>query len=174
MADIVPSSGRGLASMPEGTVMMPAEEMASDIITMSIKDDELPDAVLKAVMLGLAEEQQALKQLRQQLVADKDSKRDTSHISVKRGTLLKYMSETLLQRQALQGSTESIDLRGPKFREIFKFFLNVISETFDEIKVAPEYKELFFQSLSKNLEGWEEKAERILKVIEPPRIKIGD
>ena len=74
-------------------------------------------------------------------------------ISLKRGTLLKYMSETLLQRQALMGSVGEIDLRGPKFREIFKMLLGIVSETFDEIKAPPEYKELFFHALSKNLDG---------------------
>ena len=43
----------------EDTVVVPPQDLNDDIITLSIKDDELPDAVLKAVLLGLAEEQMA-------------------------------------------------------------------------------------------------------------------
>jgi hypothetical protein len=137
-------------------------EPDDDIITLSIRDDELPDAVLKAVLLGLAEEQYALREIRER--KQKEHK-DISHIALKRGTLLKYMSETLIQRQALTGGSNELDLRGPKFREVIKMFLKIISETFDEIKIPPEYKDLFFHALSHNLEGWEVKAEKILKTI---------
>jgi hypothetical protein len=146
----------------EDTVVVPPQDLNDDIITLSIRDDELPDAVLKAVLLGLAEEQMALRSLRQK--KEKDGK-DIDHISIKRGTLLKYMSETLIQRQALVGGGGEIDLKGPKFREIFKMFLNTISDTFDEVKIPSEYKDLFFQSLARNLDGWEMRAEKIVRTI---------
>lgn len=143
----------------EEAVVLPAHELDDDIISLTIKEDELPDAVLKAVLLGLSEEQQALRDLR---VKKHEEKKDTSHISLKRGTLLKYMSETLIQRQALVGGTSKLDLRSPKFREVIKMFLGIISETFDEIKIPPEYRDLFFQALASNLDGWEIKAEKII------------
>jgi len=142
----------------------PPEELHDDEVCIAIRDDDTPDTVLKAVLLGLAEEQSSLRKLREK--RSKDDK-DTSFISLKRGTLLKYMSETLLQRQALMGTVGEIDLRGPRFREIFKMLLNIVSETFDEIKAPPEYKEMFFHALSKNLDGWEERAERIIKAMTP-------
>lgn len=148
----------------EDAVLVPAQEVNDDIISISIKDDELPDAVLKAVLLGLAEEQHALKQLRETKTSEQ---KDTSHISLKRGTLLKYMSETLIQRQALVGKVEGdIDFKGPKFREIFKMFLQTISDTFDEVSIPAEYKDLFFHALARNLDGWEQKAERIVKALQ--------
>lgn len=147
----------------EDTAYVPAEEMDDDMIVLSIKEDDVPDSVLKAVLGGLAEEQASLKTLRQRKQNDG---KDTSHISVKRGTLLKYMSETLLQRQALSGNREGeLDLRGARFREIFKMFLQIISDTFDEVKIPAEYKEFFFQALSRNLEGWEDRAEKIAKKV---------
>jgi hypothetical protein len=162
---IIPVNGSKVKSPvlydDEDTIVVPAEDLSEDTITLSIKDDELPDAVLKAVLLGLSEEQEALKKLRERQGADKD----TSKISHKRGTLLKYMSETLIQRQALIGGTGDLDLRGPKFREIIKMFFGIISDTFDQINIPPEYKSLFFQALSGNLEGWETKAEKIIKAI---------
>jgi hypothetical protein len=42
-------------------------------------------------------------------------------------------------------------------------FLGVISDTFDEVRIPDEYKEMFFHALSRNLEGWEDKAEKMLK-----------
>jgi len=140
------------------------EELLTDDITVAIQEDDLPDAVLKAVLTGLAEEQSSLKDLRQK--RSREGK-DTSYISLKRGTLLKFMSETLLQRQALAGTTSELDLRGPKFREVFKMFLSIISETFEEIKIPAEYKEMFFHALSRNLEGWEGRAEKIVKAMTP-------
>jgi hypothetical protein len=143
-------------------VMVPPEPLDNDIITVSIREDELPDAVLKAVLLGLADEQQALRNSR---VEREKTGKDISNVSFKRGTLLKYMSETLIQRQALVGGTGEIDLKSPKFREVIKMFLQIIADTFDEVRIPPEYRDLFFQSLSHKMEGWEMKAEKVLKNI---------
>ncbi len=141
------------------------EELSDDEVCAAVKEDDVPDNILKAVLWGLAEEQSSLKNLRQ--IRTKDGK-DTSFISLKRGTLLKYMSETLLQRQALSGGMgRELDLRGPKFREIFKMLLNTISDTFEEIKIPVEYKEMFFHALSRNLEGWEDRAEKLIKAMTP-------
>lgn len=156
------------ASLTEIAVNAPVvEELVDDEICTAIKEDEVPDVVLKVVLQGLAEEQASLKNLRKK--RSKDGK-DTSFISLKRGTLLKYMSETLIQRQALTGGTGDIDLRGPKFREVFKMFLEIINDTFDEVKIPSEYKEMFFHALSRNLEGWEERAEKKIKAMTPKKI----
>lgn len=147
----------------EETVVVPAEELEDDMVLLTIREDDVPEQVLKAVLYGLAEEQGSLRSLR---IRKQNDGKDTSHISVKRGTLLKYMSETLLQKQALTGGSMSdIDLRGPRFRAIFKMFLKTISDTFDEVKIPREYKELFFQALSQNMEGWETKAEKLAKKV---------
>lgn len=144
----------------EEAVVVPAQEVEQDIILTAVKEEESPDKILNAVMYGLAEEQEALKKLRKH--KDEEHK-DTSHISLKRGTLLKYMSETVIQRQALVGAGGDVDLRGPKFRQILGMFLDCISDSFDEAKIPNEYKDMFFTTLSRNFEGWENKAEKILK-----------
>ena len=142
--------------------VIPPQDVNDDVITVTIRDDELPDAVLKVIQLGVAEEVRALKKLRAQKETDK---KDFTRVSVATGTLLKYMSENLIQRQALVGGTGELDLKGPKFREIINMFLKVISATFDEVKIPPEYKDLFFHTLGHNLDGWETKAEKIIKNI---------
>jgi hypothetical protein len=144
------------------TIVVPPQDVNDDIITITIRDDELPDAILKAIMSGLAEEQSALKNLR--LQREKENK-DFSKLCISRGTLLKYMSEAVIQRQALVGGSGDLDLKGPKFREIIKMFLQVIKDTFDEVKIPPEYRDLFFHALGHNLLGWEQKAEKIIKTI---------
>jgi len=148
----------------ESMAIMEPQELISDEICTAIKEDEVPDTVLKAVLYGLAEEQASLKTLR---VEKTNEKKDTSYISLKRGTLLKFMSETLIQRQALLGTTSELDLRGPKFREVFKMLLGIISSTFDEVKIPPEYKEMFFHALARNMEGWEDRAEKLIKAMTP-------
>ena len=142
------------------------EEVAEDFILRTVEEDDSPDNVLRAVMGGLAEEQAALRILRKN---KQTAGKDVSGISMKRGTLLKYMSDTIIQRKAISGTSDDLNLKGLKFREVFKLFLSVISKTFDEVKIPPEFKELFFQKLSYNLEGWEEKAEKVVKSIESPK-----
>lgn len=160
---------RGPIDIPPLPVVLEAQasqavELIDDEICLALREDEVPDTILKAVLWGLAEEQASLRNLRQKKT---NENKDTSYISLKRGTLLKYMSETLLQKQALSGATSELDLRGPKFREVFKMFLEVISSTFDEVKIPAEYKEMFFHSLSRNLDGWEDRAERLVKAMSP-------
>jgi hypothetical protein len=170
VTDVVKPQTTAAETINYDTVIIPPQESTEDIITLSIRDDELPDAVLKAVMIGLAEEQQAIKLLREKkerdVAAGGESKgKDTSHLSIKRGTLLKYMSETVLQRQALIGGSGELDLKSPKFREILKLLLTTVSETFDMAKIPPEYKNLFFAALGPNLEIWEQKANKIIKTV---------
>jgi hypothetical protein len=151
------------ASLAEIAVC-PAEELVDDEICLAIREDEIPETILRAVLGGMAEEENSLRILRQK--RGKDGK-DTSYISLKRGTLLKYMSETLLQRQALMGTTGELDFKGPKFKKIFDMFFTIISDTIDEVKIPTEFKEIFFHTLSKNLNGWEEKAEKAIKFMTP-------
>jgi hypothetical protein len=73
------------------------------------------------------------------------------------------MSETVLQKMELQQTDVSLDLKSPKFREVFKILLQTIAETFDQVRIPVEFKEMFFHQLSKNLEGWEEKAMRAVR-----------
>lgn len=75
------------------------------------------------------------------------------------------MSETLIQRQALVGGSSDLDLKGPKFREIIKMFLGIIADTFDEVKIPIEFRDMFFHALARSLDGWESKAEKILKTV---------
>jgi len=157
---------RAPLTLEEEASVVPAVEVEDDFIYRTVREDEGPDNILKAVMEGLAEEQSALRILRQE--KQREGK-DSSHISMKRGTLLKYMSETILQRQSIVGPTEELNVRGNKFREVFKMFLTVISDTFDHVRIPSEYKDLFFQRLSQNLEGWEAKAETAIKAIEGPK-----
>jgi predicted RNA-binding protein len=167
LADVVqsPSAPNSLTPpvLPSDAVTVPAVEMVDDRIITAVRQEESEDVVLHAVIYGLAEEQNSLQRLREK--KDREGK-DTSHISLKRGQLLKYMSETLLQKRAIAGASEEIDLRGPKFREIFKMFLETISDSFDEVKIPVEYKEMFFTSLARNLEGWEERAEKIARSVD--------
>jgi hypothetical protein len=149
------------ANLPDMTVMSP-EEVTDDQICISIKEDDIADNVLKAIVYGMAEEQASLKTLRTK--RQKEGK-DTSGVSLKRGMLLKYMSETMIQKQALMGVAGDIDLHSPKFREVFKMFLETISDTFDEVKIPSEFKEMFFHALSKNLEGWENRAESAIRMM---------
>lgn len=156
-----------LAGLPPldlaGMALVPATEVANDPICVAVKDDGATDNILKAVVWGFAEEQASLKSLRE--VKGKEGK-DTSFISLKRGQILKFMSETLLQKQELQQTDTSFDLKSPKFREVFKIMLQNIADTFDQVKIPGEFKEMFFHQLSKNMEGWEDRAMRAVRAMD--------
>lgn len=165
--EMVQKLDAALPAIMDDAIQVSTEPVDDDLVVLSVKDEEPPDSVLKAVLWGLAEEQSSLRSLRQKKKTDG---KDYSNISMRRGMLLKYMSETLLQKQALQGPSGDLDLKGPKFREIFKMFLESISDSFDQAKIPIEYKEIFFQTLSKNLEGWEDRAEKVVKALEAPKL----
>jgi hypothetical protein len=156
------SENKELPAPLADSVLIPPEEVCDDIITAAIQNDEVPDVVLKGVLLGMAEEQRALRDIR---VKKTKENKETSQYSTKRGTLLKYMSDALIQRQALVSTAGELDIKGPKFREIIKLFLTMIRETFEELKIPTEYRDQFFVALGRNLEGWESKVEKILKVM---------
>ena len=154
-----------LSSLPadmSDMAVLPAEETSEDQVCLAVKEDDISDNVLKAVIWGFAEEQASLRT--QRIKKDREGK-DTSTYSMKRGMLLKYMSETVIQKQALTGITGDLDFRSPKFREVFKMFLETISDTFDQVKIPAEFKDMFFHALGKNLEGWESRAEKAVKTI---------
>jgi hypothetical protein len=144
----------------EDTVIVSPQEPNDDLIALAITNDELPDTILKHVMLGMAEEAQAVKSYRR---AKSKENKDVSNISLRLSTILKHLSETEIQNQALKGGTGDLDLKSPKFREIIKMFLGIIADTFEEVKIPPEYKSMFFSTMQRNLEGWEIRAEKILK-----------
>ena len=156
--------GKDLSTLPvilDGPIQ--AVEVLDDDICSSIKEDEEPDNILKATLYGLAEEQASLKTLRQKKTKED---KDTSMISLRRAMILNFVADATLRRQSLSGQViTDFDLRGPKFREVFKMFLEVISNTFDEVKIPFEYKEMFFHALSKNMEGWESRAEHIVQAM---------
>jgi len=142
------------------------EQIEEDYIYRTVKEDENPDTILKSIMEGFAEEQFALRTYRRQ---QQQKGKSIIDVSGKRGQILKFMSETIIDRKALTGPTDELNIRGVKFKEVFKLFLDTIANTIEEVKVPSEYRDLFFQRLSKNLEGWEDKAEKIIKAIEAPR-----
>ena len=144
----------------EDTVVVVPQEPNEDLIAQAITNDELPDTILKNVMLGMAEEAHAVRTYRREKSKEK---KDISNISLRISTILKQISETEIQNQALKGGTSDLDLRSPKFREIIKMFLGIIADTFEEVKIPEEYKNMFFGAMQRNLEGWELKAEKLLK-----------
>jgi hypothetical protein len=44
--------------------------------------------------------------------------------------------------------------------------LQTIADTFDEVKIPNEFKEMFFHQLSKNMDGWEDRAMRAIRAMD--------
>lgn len=137
-----------------------ADLVVNNSILNSIENNNSADEILRSIMVGFAEEQYSLKDLR---TDPKNKDKDTSHISVKRGTLLKYMSETILHRQNLSITADDLNIRGRKFKEVFKLLLDMIKESFNELNMPQEQVDIFFQTFFQKMEGWEEKADKVIK-----------
>jgi hypothetical protein len=155
-----------LPLVPTGDMAGDVQEIEEDYIYRAVKEAESPDTILQSIMEGFAEEQFALRTYRK---VQQNKGKSIIDVSGKRGQILKFMSETVIDRKALSGPTDDLNIRGVKFKEVFKLFLDTIATTIDEVKIPQEYRDMFFQRLSKNLEGWEDKAEKIIKAIEAPR-----
>lgn len=147
--------------LPPLSVIVP-QVLGEDKISLAIEENETPANVAKTILGGLAEEQASLKELR---VKFSSTGRDNGSVSIKRGTILKMMLDAEIQRQHLLNNTKDFDVRSDKFKEVFSMFIDIIGETFDQVKIPKEYKIMFFDTLKENMEGWEDKAEKILKAL---------
>ena len=141
-------------------VDVPTVTDEEDGICKALEEDNTLEDVYKSVLWGFAEEQRALRDYR---ITKEKSGKDIVMTASKRSQVLKYMVEALRIKTEILSDHGSLDVRGPKFRAVFKMFLDIVSETFDKVGIPAEYKEMFFHALSKNLDGWEERAEKIIK-----------
>jgi len=75
----------------------------------------------------------------------------------RRQTGLRLLINSIVQTLEIQKKV-SLDLKSTKFKEVIKFFLEIVEETFVEVMGPDEnLKNNFFIQLSNKFEGWEER-----------------
>jgi hypothetical protein len=123
--------------------------------TLSNKPDS--PALLTSLRMEIAKEAASLHF--QRIEAEKYGK-DTAQTSTRRIDALTRIAHIELEIKKL--APDTIDVRSEKFQKIFNMFLEFMKEAATET-LAPEAIDLFFNRFSTMMEGWEEKAESIIR-----------
>jgi hypothetical protein len=86
--------------------------------------------------------------------------KDTSQMSSRRIGALREVASIELEIKKL--GVASIDLKGERFQKVFKYLIDCIREAVEEVS-TPEQLDLIFNRLETKLEGWEDRAQDIVK-----------
>lgn len=95
---------------------------------------------------------------------------DTSKISLRRIQSIQGLLEIIAKKKSEasgSGDKAEFDFSSDPFRRVFRYILSIVSKTFDEVQIPSNHKQVFFVSLSKNLENFEQEANRIVKGLAP-------
>lgn len=132
----------------------------NDILYNSIKDEEPTITVLNNIMSEIAEELAYLKNWRKE---NFNYKEDMSEISFKRVRMLKELVSSLTEKEKIKNSKTDgkIDFYGDGFKNVFKYFLQIVQDTFKKVNIPTQFNDIFFTQLAKDMDGFEKKAEKI-------------
>lgn len=132
----------------------------NDDLYISLKNNDSTSTVLNHIMVEIAEEAAYLKTWRRENYNLKD---DLSEISNKRILILKKLVETIEKREKINNSkaTGKVDFHSDNFQKVFSHFLQTVKSTFEKVNVPAQYEEIFFSQLAKDLDGFEDTAEKI-------------
>jgi hypothetical protein len=144
-------------SLLQRTIEDPTE---NDDLYRSLKNNDPTTTVLNHVMVEIAEEAAYLKTWRRE---NYNLKEDLSDISNKRILILKKLVETIEKKEKLNMSKASgrVDFHSENFQKVFGHFLEVVKSTFEKVNIPAQYDQIFFSQLAKDLDGFEDIAERI-------------
>lgn len=132
----------------------------NDPLCLAIRDEDSAATVLNSVMGEIAEELAYLKQWKRENYNLKD---DFSDISLKRVQMLKEMVKSLVEKEKLKNSRSSgkVDFHSEGFKNVFRYFLQVVQDTFTKVNIPKQFNDIFFTQLAKDLDNFEKKAEKI-------------
>jgi len=132
----------------------------NDDLYISLKENASTSTILNNIMVEIAEEAAYLKTWRKENYNLKD---DLSEISNKRILILKKLVETVEKREKISNSkaTGRVDFHSDNFQKVFEHFLQTVKSTFEKVNIPTQYEEIFFSQLAKDLDGFEDIAEKI-------------
>src|SRR4030042_6543578 len=114
-------------------------------------------AFLATLKAEVAREAAAL--VYQRVVLEKMGK-DITQISGRRIDALKKIAD--IEMEMLKIGFDHIDVRSEKFQKVFKMWIETIQSVAEQV-LSPEELDLFFNRLSTEMEGWEDKAEDLVR-----------
>lgn len=150
-----------LANMAYNAEMTSAREefVAKDSLVQATTQGKAdPATILKAIRTEIAREQAELRF--QRLEAEKQGRAKDPAASKNRIDALVKIAHIELEIRKL--GAESIDLKSEHFQRVFALWIDSIREVAVEL-FTPEQVDLFFNSLTTKLDGWETRAADVLR-----------
>jgi hypothetical protein len=129
----------------------------SDPIVLAIGRSDPADKNLQRIKLEIARESASLHF--QRIEMEKHGK-DTSQISTRRIDALERIAR--LELKIKEADKDSVSLGGEKMQKIFMLWVETMREIATEV-LKPEEMDLFFNRFATAMEGWEEKAQNVLR-----------
>jgi len=139
------------------TIENPTE---NDDLYNSLKNHDSTTTVLNNIMVEIAEEAAYLKTWRRENYNLND---DLSEISNKRIIILKKLVETIEKKDKISNSKTNgkVDFHSENFQKVFEHFLQIVKNTLEKVNVPVQYGDIFLSQLAKDLDGFEDTAEKI-------------
>lgn len=116
-----------------------------------------PLLIMSTIKAEVAREAAALGY--QRLLLERNGK-DITAVSGRRIDALKKIADMEIDMRKM--GIDHIDIRSVKFQMIFKLWVEMIRVTAEEV-LDPKQLDLFFNRLTTEMEGWEEKAEELVR-----------
>jgi len=98
--------------------------------------------------------------LHYQRVQDEKLGKDTTRISGRRIDALKKIADIEMEMRKI--GFDQVDVHSEKFQRIFKLWIETMRLVAEET-LPPELLDLFFNRLQSEMDGWEEKAENLVR-----------
>lgn len=91
---------------------------------------------------------------------------DSTKVIKARGASLKLLSDLIISKKELARDT-TVNLKSKKLTAVFDYFLQIMKTSLAQTDgISPEQRELFFSIFQKNMENFEDEAERIMKKVD--------
>jgi hypothetical protein len=133
-----------------------AQFIANDPVVQNANRKD-PLSLLNALKMEVAREVAYLSY--QRTLNDRLGKDSTPLVS-RRIEAMKKIADIELEMRKI--GVDHIDVHSEKFQKIFKFWIEMIQAT-AVATLGPEQSDLFFNRLTSEMEGWEEKAEELVR-----------
>ena len=129
-----------------------------EVVKLLIENPNRID-VLDTIMIELARESGAIKYEREN---GNYTGAAAIQLSAKRVQTLKLLSEVWIKKyEAVM--TSALDIKGKKFEAVMKLWLETLQNVCNTLGYSREQTEVFFNTLDKQMDGWEKEAEFRIK-----------
>lgn len=159
----LPQELMGAGTVPAPTIDKALEDPTKDDALLdTIRQEEPTLTLYNSIMEEIATELAVMKYLRHELFLNGSDKEIITDVSFKRVKSLTDLVKTLAEREKSRDKKDGkIDFHGEKFERVVKHFLDVVQRTFNKVNIPEQFQEVFFIQLSKELEGYEKKVEKL-------------